>query len=94
MRKGRYQKNFLQPEQCPDWGQQMAKFIPDLKKQLTANFSEAEFVAAYFLAGFEILYAKTWKGARFSSSLWPERWLTKFSEQSPLKRIAQFSFLI
>ncbi len=91
MRKGRYQKNFLQPDQCPQWGQGMAAFIPDLKNKLAETFSDAEFVAAYFLAGFEILHAKNWKGARFNANLWPEHWLTTFVEQSPLKRIAQYS---
>jgi len=81
MRKGRYKKNFLTPEQCPEFAREFSKALPTLE----SFDSQAAFVAEYVFRGLKILKPKEWKGARLPRTLFPQvpdKSLQVFSEFS------------
>ncbi|MEZ0393226.1 MAG: hypothetical protein ACAH59_13485 [Pseudobdellovibrionaceae bacterium] len=68
MRKGRYRKNLLLPEDCPSFAAAFFPSVQNLKQDLLQKqISPVEFVASYVLTGLQMLRPKDWKGARLQS---------------------------
>jgi hypothetical protein len=83
MRKGRYKKNFLPPEQCPEFAQIFAPQIQNPLRLFERNeLSAAEFAAEYLFLAFRLLKPQSWKGAR----------LQKGEAGSALDHFRKFSF--
>lgn len=65
MRKGRYRKNFLLPEECVSFAHSFFPVIREYRLQFQKGvISPAEFVASYVFEGLKIIRPKSWKGAQ------------------------------